>query len=77
MNRFMCGVKLDQMKTSEGQRAKLGLLSLRQIMRTMRLRCFDHEETASEENWFHKSCTLEIELQEDQVKHDKKLSKGT
>ena len=57
----MCDVNLDKRKASEDLRAQLGLLNLRQVIRSMRLRWFGLAVTAPDNNWNNRCRTLEVD----------------
>ena len=61
MIQWMCGMKLEDRKSSEELRTKYGLLNVCNVMRSMRIRWFGHVERAPEDSWINRCHFLEVE----------------
>ena len=61
MIRWICRVSLKDKQYSSVLRDRLGLESVREVMRRKRLRWFGHVERRGEDNWVNKCRTLKVQ----------------
>jgi len=61
MVRWMCGVSLQERKTSNELRSRFGIESIVDVVRRNRLRWFGHVQRKSEDDWIRKCTVLEVE----------------
>ena len=61
MLRLMCAVKLQDRLTNAALRNRCDIECIGDILRSSRLRWFEHVERKAEEDWMEKILTLEVE----------------
>ena len=61
MIRWMCGVKLNERKKSEGLTELVGLEPVTLVIKKSRLRWFGHVDRKDDNDWVKRSITWEVE----------------
>ena len=61
MIRWMCGVSMKDRKTSEELRELIGVEPITTVIKSGRLRCYEHVMRKSDEGWVKKSMEYRVE----------------